>query len=69
MKRGMILLIVFPFIAFYFIPVLGIIFCLNLVSIIKKVKTEEPTAANTFWLTASFVLIVWTIALGAFFNY
>ncbi len=44
-------------------PILGIIFCLNLVEVIKKIKNEQPTVANTFWLTASFILIVWIIAL------
>lgn len=44
-------------------PILGIIFCLNLVEVIKKIKNEQPTATNTFWLTASFILIVWSIAL------
>lgn len=60
---------IFSFIAFYLMPVLAIIFCMNLVLIIKKVNKEQPTATNTFWLTVSFVLIVWTIAMGAFFSY
>lgn len=62
-------MIIFTFIGFYFMPILAIIFCMNLVSIIKKVHKEQPTATNTLWLTASFVLIVWTIAMGAFFTY
>lgn len=44
-------------------PILAIIFCINLVEIMKKVKREQPTATNTFWLTASFLLIVWSIAI------
>ena len=47
-------------------PILAIIFCINLVEIMKKVKREERTASNTFWLTASFVLMVWSISMTAF---
>ncbi|NBI30977.1 hypothetical protein ERL59_18665 [Chengkuizengella sp. YPA3-1-1] len=56
-------MIVFAFINVYFMPILAIIFCLNLVEIIKKVKKDKPTATNTFWLTISFALIVWSIAI------
>lgn len=56
-------MIVFAFISVYVMPILAIIFCINLVEIIKKVKKEQPTSTNTFWLTASFVLIVWSIAM------
>lgn len=59
-------MIVFAFINVYVMPILAIIFCINLVEIIKKVKKEQPTSTNTFWLTASFVLIVWSIALVPF---
>ena len=58
-------MIVFLFISFYLMPILAIIFCLNLVEIIKKIKKDQPTAVNTFWLTISFVLIVWSIAVTA----
>jgi len=47
----------------YLLPILTIIFCLNLVSIIKKVKTDEKTTTNTFWLTFSFTIMIWSIAL------
>ena len=56
-------MMVFWFISVYAMPILAIVFCLNLVAIIKKVNKEQPTATNTFWLTASFVLIVWSIAM------
>lgn len=46
----------------YFMPILAVIFCLNLVEIIKKVKKDETTERNTLWLTLSFVLIVWSIS-------
>ncbi|WP_342567862.1 hypothetical protein MKY09_06160 [Psychrobacillus sp. FSL K6-4046] len=46
-------------------PILAIIFCLNLVEIIKKVKNEESTTKNTFWMTTSFILIVWSISFSA----
>jgi len=57
-------LIIFSFIIVYFMPILGIIFCLNLVSILTKIKKDEKTAKNTFWLTLSFVLIIWSISMG-----
>ena len=53
----------FLFIGVYLIPILSIIFCLNLVTIIKKVKRDEQTIVNTIWLTTSFVLITWSIAI------
>ncbi|WP_298469678.1 hypothetical protein [uncultured Psychrobacillus sp.] len=46
-------------------PILAIIFCLNLVEIIKKVKNDESTTKNTFWLTTTFMLIAWSISLSA----
>jgi len=49
-------------------PILAIIFCVNLIAIIKKVKDEEPTSFNSFLLTFSFVLIVWSIAIMAVYN-
>lgn len=55
--------LIFTLIGIYMMPILAIIFCINLVEIMKKVKREQPTAANTFWLTASFLLIVWSIAI------
>ncbi|MBA9029443.1 hypothetical protein [Peribacillus huizhouensis] len=61
-------MIVFVIINIYLMPILAIIFCLNLVEIIKKVKKDQPTSSNTFWLTTSFVLIVWSIAVTASFG-
>ncbi|WP_318505934.1 hypothetical protein [Bacillus sp. T3] len=58
-------MIMFGFISIYLMPILAIIFCLNLVEILKKIKKDQPTAMNTFWLTISFVLIVWSIAVMA----
>lgn len=54
---------VFILICAYLMPILAIVFCLNLVGIIKKVKKDESTSKNTFWLTISFILIVWSIAV------
>jgi hypothetical protein len=59
---------VFFIISIYATPILAIIFCLNLVEIMKKVKKEQPTAVNTFWLTISFALIVWSIGVTAAFS-
>ncbi len=52
----------FAMFGFYLLPIYCIIFCLNLVSIIKKVKYEEDTDKNTLWFGASFILIIMTIA-------
>ena len=49
-------------IGLFLMPILCIIFCLNLVSILKKLKHEEKTTVNTVWLTISFTLIMWSIA-------
>ena len=57
------LIIIFFNIGFLFMPILCIIFCLNLVTIIKKVKNNENTKKNTIWLTISFTLIMWSIAM------
>ncbi|MCA1318277.1 hypothetical protein LC085_00010 [Bacillus tianshenii] len=46
-------------------PVWCTVFCLNLVSIMKKIKQDEPTGTNTFWSIISFTLIMWSIALLA----
>ncbi|MDW0115371.1 hypothetical protein QTL97_00255 [Sporosarcina thermotolerans] len=54
---------IFAVIGFYFMPILAIIFCVNLVEIIKKVKNEQQTTTNTFWMTTAFMLIVWTISV------
>ena len=61
-------MIVFLVISLYLMPVLAIIFCVNLVIIMKKVKEDLPTTFNTFLLTASFLLIVWSIAVSSFVN-
>lgn len=53
---------IFAVINFYLIPLYSIIFCLNLVSIIKKVKHEENTSKNTLWLVVSFTMIICTFA-------
>ena len=58
----------FFFIAVYGTPILAIIFCVNLVTIIKKVKEDQSTAFNTFLLTTSFILMAWSIAFSALAN-
>lgn len=57
------MIILFLNLSWFAMPILGIIFCLNLVTILRKIKEEKPTANNTFWLSLSFVLIIWTIAI------
>ena len=65
----MIVVVFASLIGMFIMPILAIIFCINLVEIIKKVKREERTATNTFWLTASFLLIVWSIAIISLAEY
>ncbi|KZE51168.1 hypothetical protein [Rossellomorea marisflavi] len=59
-------MIVFLYIGMYLTPILSIIYCLNLVTIMKKIKRDEKTAINTFWLTLSFTLIAWTLVVITF---
>lgn len=59
-------MIVFLYIGVYLTPILSIIFCLNLVTIMKKIKRDEKTASNTFLLTLSFTLIAWTLVMITF---
>ncbi|MGG4547770.1 hypothetical protein ABER02_08255 [Rossellomorea marisflavi] len=59
-------MIVFLYIGMYLTPILSIIYCLNLVTIMKKIKRDEKTAINTFWLTLSFTLIAWTLVMITF---
>lgn len=47
---------------FYLLPVFCIIFSLNMVAIIDKIKNGEQMNKNTLWLTISFVFIVWIFA-------
>ncbi|MBP3953116.1 hypothetical protein [Bacillus suaedae] len=51
-------------------PVLAIVFCINLVEILKKVSgnQKEDTAKNTFWMTLAFVYIVGTITISSFIS-
>jgi hypothetical protein len=62
-------MIIFELIGLLLMPILCVIFCLNLVSILKKVKLEEKTTVNTVWLTISFTLIMWSIAVLAAVSY
>jgi len=55
----------FSSVALYGIPILAIIFCVNLVSVIKKVKADEATTRHTVWMSVSFALILWSIAMMA----
>lgn len=57
------MMVVFMNIGVFFMPILCAVFCLNLVSILKKIKNEEKTTVNTAWLIISFTLIMWSIAM------
>lgn len=45
---------------FFLNPILAVVFCLNLISIIKKENQNEKisTQKNTIWATVSFVYII-----------
>ncbi|GKV70076.1 hypothetical protein NCCP2716_25740 [Sporosarcina sp. NCCP-2716] len=58
----LVLIFLFGWIGWPLMPIWCIVFCLNLVSIMKKVKQEEKTTTNTVWLTISFTIIMWTTA-------
>ncbi|WP_117161701.1 hypothetical protein [Paraliobacillus sp. X-1268] len=53
----------FIIIATFLLPIFAIVFCLNLVAILKKVKEEEFTNGNTILLTLSFTAIVYTFSM------
>ncbi|QUG41673.1 hypothetical protein KD050_20830 [Psychrobacillus sp. INOP01] len=44
-------------------PILAIVFCLNLVALIKKVSSDSnaSTSKNTFWMTISATYIMFSI--------
>ena len=44
-------------------PVLAVVFCLNLISIIKKSGGDEKksTRENTLWVTISFAYIIFSL--------
>ncbi|MCG3088745.1 hypothetical protein [Sporosarcina cyprini] len=42
-------------------PILAIVFCINLVAAMKKVKREEDTARNTFWMSMSLGYIIFSL--------
>lgn len=46
-------------------PILAIIICVNLVAIMKKVKNNEDTTANTIIISLSVAYIVFTLTILA----
>ena len=48
-------------------PILAIIICTNLVTIINKVKNDEDTSTNTIIVSLSLAYIVFTISILASF--
>lgn len=52
----------FAVFGFYLLPVYCIIFCLNLVSLLKKIQEEDSTTKNTIWFTISLIFIIMTVA-------
>ena len=43
------------------IPIWGIVFCLNLISIIEKIRYKRDCTKNKVWFTVSFVIIITVI--------
>ncbi|RPF53892.1 hypothetical protein EDC24_1076 [Aquisalibacillus elongatus] len=58
-------MVFFMYVVMFFAPILSIIFCINLIDIIKKTHREEATAINTFWVISSFTLLIWSIGMVA----
>ncbi|SFQ20634.1 hypothetical protein SAMN04488506_0957 [Desemzia incerta] len=46
------------------IPIWGVVFCLNLISIIEKIQYKKDFTKNKVWFTISFVIMVSTITYG-----
>ncbi len=58
--------LLFFYIGWMLMPIWCLVFCLNLVSILKKIKHDEKTSFNTMWLILSFTIIMWTTASMGF---
>lgn len=43
------------------VPMWSVVFCLNLISIIEKIKYKKDHTKNSFWFTVSFVIIITVI--------
>lgn len=46
------------------IPIWGVVFCLNLISIIENIQYKKNFTKNKVWFTISFVIIVSVITYG-----
>lgn len=51
------------FIGILTIPIWGIVFCLNLITIIEKINMGSNYSKNTFWFTISFVVIITVLTI------
>ncbi len=51
------------FMGLFLNPILAVVFCLNLISIIKKSNQEKKvsTQENTVWVTISFAYIIFSL--------
>lgn len=51
------------FMGLFLNPILAVVFCLNLISIIKKSNQEKKvsTQKNTVWVTISFAYIIFSL--------
>lgn len=50
------------------IPIWGVVFCLNLISIIENIQYKKDFSKNKGWFTVSFVIMVSTITYGLVAN-
>ncbi|MDX8045428.1 hypothetical protein SH601_05440 [Gracilibacillus sp. S3-1-1] len=48
---------------FYLLPIISIVFCYNLIAVIRKIHEDDGTYFNGFLMTASFIAIVVYFAL------
>lgn len=46
------------------IPIWGVVFCLNLISIIENIQYKKDFTKNKVWFTVSFVIMVSTVTYG-----
>ncbi|MER2293862.1 MAG: hypothetical protein ABS913_00925 [Desemzia incerta] len=46
------------------IPIWGVVFCLNLISIIENIQYKKDFTKNKVWFTVLFVIMVSTITYG-----
>lgn len=59
------MMLIFYYIGMFLTPILSIIFCVNLISLITNIKNGTNHKKNAYWLTISFTIIIWTLSMLA----